>query len=228
MQLGFIPKMWQPSFPDVPQIPYTFTPRQQPGKRRGRKPNPKGTVTGAGEPACNCFSLSPSVCQCLLQRCIWTYSAVNVLSDLQILQNWHFKAPVFTSHGGRCYVTLWWSQALILTHAIALARPTAFAGRTGSDTDCPSHATRTDQAYCRGSDIHYTPMKITPVGGERERERGCTEDIKHVCRADPRLGHEASQSRRGRWQLLCCQVCRAASGGHLAAGQGMQRTYPHS
>ncbi|CAL5228540.1 g11694 [Coccomyxa viridis] len=46
-QLGFIPKMWQPSFPDVPQIPYTFTPRQNPsGKRRGRKGNPKGTAMG--------------------------------------------------------------------------------------------------------------------------------------------------------------------------------------
>ena len=44
MQLGFIPKMWQPSFPDVPQIPYTFTPRQpqaNPGKRWGRKGNAK-------------------------------------------------------------------------------------------------------------------------------------------------------------------------------------------
>ena len=30
VQLGFIPKMWQPSFPDVPQIPYTFTPGQTP------------------------------------------------------------------------------------------------------------------------------------------------------------------------------------------------------
>ena len=39
VQLGFIPKMWQPSFPDVPQIPYTFTPRQNPVKRRGRKGN---------------------------------------------------------------------------------------------------------------------------------------------------------------------------------------------
>jgi hypothetical protein len=44
MQLGFIPKMWQPSFPDVPQIPYTFTPQQpqaNPGKRRRRKGNAK-------------------------------------------------------------------------------------------------------------------------------------------------------------------------------------------
>ena len=55
MQLGFIPKMWQPSFPDVPQIPYTFAPRQAhaaPGKRRGRKGsagNP-GTAAGAAPP----------------------------------------------------------------------------------------------------------------------------------------------------------------------------------
>ena len=44
MQLGFTPKVWQPSFPDVPQIPYTFTPRQpqaSSGKRRGRKGNAK-------------------------------------------------------------------------------------------------------------------------------------------------------------------------------------------
>ncbi len=52
LQLGFIPKMWQPSFPDMPQIPYTFTPRQNPtGKRRGRKANPKGTATGTGKPS---------------------------------------------------------------------------------------------------------------------------------------------------------------------------------
>ena len=50
-QLGFIPKMWQLAFPDIPQIPYTFAPRQlhaAPGKRRGRKGNISNPGSAAG------------------------------------------------------------------------------------------------------------------------------------------------------------------------------------
>ena len=53
-QLGFIPKMWQPSFLDVPQIPYTFAPRQThgaPGKRHGRKGKAGNASSAAGATA---------------------------------------------------------------------------------------------------------------------------------------------------------------------------------
>ena len=58
-QLGFIPKMWQPSFPDVPQIPYTFAPRQThgaPSKRHGRKGKAGNASSAAGATAPICAS----------------------------------------------------------------------------------------------------------------------------------------------------------------------------
>lgn len=50
-QLAFIPKAWQQSDPDVPQITHTFCPRQpqaNPGKRKGRKGNAKHAGSGTG------------------------------------------------------------------------------------------------------------------------------------------------------------------------------------
>ena len=108
-QLGFIPKMWQPSFPDVPQIPYTFAPRQThgaPGKRHGRKGKAGNASSAAGATAPIYASYSISRKSRTDSRCMPGYSLSRHMCNSNCCQGRHCKSllqmPLHTADRDAC------------------------------------------------------------------------------------------------------------------------------